>query len=235
MKIMTATNCPASARQTIQRYSGKRSSGLTLVMSALLFFSFQSAQAERSDRERPVNIEAAHAVKDDLKQTQVFTGDVVLTKGSIIIRADQLTLRQDPEGYQYATAVTGQAGKLVYFRQKREGLDQYIEGQAERIEYAEKSDKIKLFNHAIVKRLEASKPADEIRGDTIDYDSRTEVYTAQSDGPGNSSTTTSQSDGRVHVVIQPRIAPAAPPTQQPGEPAASGLQLSPAINTPPRE
>ena len=56
---------------------------------------------------------------DDLKQTSVFTGNVVVTKGTIIIRGARIDVRQDPEGYQYGV-VTAAPGKLAYFKQKRE-------------------------------------------------------------------------------------------------------------------
>ena len=186
--------------------------------AAVLFAFAMPALAERADKDKPANIEANKVAGDDLNQTQVYSGDVVLTKGTIILRADQLTTRQDPEGYNFGVAIATQAGKLAYFKQKREGVDEYIEGQAERIEYDEKSDTIRLFNRAIVKRLAAGREADEIRGDRIDYNSRTEIYNAQS----NASASSGGKDGRVRVVIQPKIKPDAADAKTP---AASPLEL----------
>ena len=76
-----------------------------------------------------MNIEADSLRYDDLQQISVFTGRVVLTKGSILIRADRLEVRQDPDGFQYGVA-TGSAGRLAFFRQKREAVDEFMEGQA---------------------------------------------------------------------------------------------------------
>ncbi len=169
----------------------------------MFFASAPQAFAERADKDKPVIISADKSSGDDLNQTSVYTGDVVLTKGTIALRADQLTTRQDPEGYSYGTAISTQPGKLAYFKQKREGVDEYIEGQAERIEYDEKSDTVKLFSRAVVKRLTAGRDADEIRGDRIDYNSRTEIYNAQSNNAAGGK------DSRVRVILQPKIKPGA--------------------------
>lgn len=201
----TRTSLPARA----QRLTLLAACCLTLLLGLA-----PQARAERADRDKPTNVEADQLVVDDLKQVTVFTGTVVLTKGTMIIRSDQMTVREDPEGYQFGTAVAN-AGKLVFYRQKREGLDQYIEGVAERMEYDGKTEKIKLFNRAIIKRLEGSAEADEVRGDQIEYDSRTEIYTVQGGKNAGSS------DGRVRAVIQPRNKPAAPAKAAP-------LELKPA-------
>ena len=197
----------------------------SLATAGMYFACAPQAFAERADKDKPVIISADKSSGDDLNQTSVYTGDVVLTKGTITLRADQLTTRQDPEGYSYGTAISTQPGKLAYFKQKREGVDEYIEGQAERIEYDEKSDTVKLFNHAVVKRLAAGRDADEIRGDRIDYNSRTEIYNAQS----NNSSTVGGKDSRVRVIIQPKIKPAGSGTSIPS--AAPGSDGAPASAT----
>ena len=192
----------------------------SLATAGMYFACAPQAFAERADKDKPVIISADKSSGDDLNQTSVYTGDVVLTKGTITLRADQLTTRQDPEGYSYGTAISTQPGKLAYFKQKREGVDEYIEGQAERIEYDEKSDTVKLFNRAVVKRLAAGRDADEIRGDRIDYNSRTEIYNAQSN-----SSAVGGKDSRVRVILQPKIKPAA-------SGAAPGSDVVPAGATP---
>ena len=71
---------------------------LTLVMG----LSSTGVWAERADRDKPLNIEADNLRHDELKQISVFTGKVVATKGSIVMRGNRLEVRQDPEGYQHA-------------------------------------------------------------------------------------------------------------------------------------
>ncbi len=195
---------------------------------ASVFCASPKAFAERADKERPAVINADHGSGDDLKQTQLYTGNVVLTKGTIILRADQLTTKQDPEGYNLGVAVATEPGKLAYFKQKREGVDEFIEGQAERIEYDEKSDAVRLFKRAVVKRLAAGRDADEIRGDRIDYNTRSEVYTAQSNGQPTAGSTATKPP-RITVILQPKI--------KPGTSATPGLDATPArpASSPPIE
>ena len=165
--------------------------------------------AERADRDKPLNIEADNMSYDDLNQKNVFTGHVVATKGSIIIKADRVDVTQDPQGYQYATG-TSTGKDLSYFRQKRDGLDEYIEGNAVRIDYDGKQDLTTLTNRAVVRRLQGlTKIQDEVRGSVITYDGQKDFYTATAGkdvaGPGNPT-------GRVRAMLAPRNGGAAPLT-----------------------
>ena len=130
---------------------------------------------------------------DDVQKISVFEGKVVLTQGTLTIRADKVTVRQDQEGFQDGSA----SGNLATFRQKRDGAEGYIEGEAERIEYNGKLDKVEFFNKARLKR----EPADEVRGNYISYESRTEYFTVT--GGGDPAASGSPA-GRVRAVIQPR-------------------------------
>lgn len=154
-----------------------------------------AAQAERADRGKPINLESDRMHIDDARKTSVFEGKVVLTQGTLSIHADKITVRQDKDGHQYGSA----SGNLATFRQKRDGAEGYIQGEAERIEYDSKLDRVEFFNRARLLR----EPADEVRGSYISYDSRTEYFTVTGGaGPGASGST----GGRVRAVIQPRVA-----------------------------
>lgn len=156
-----------------------------------------SAQAQTPDRDQPLQIEAAKANYDDLKQTSVWTGNVRLTRGSLLVRGERLELRQDAEGYQHAT-VTAAPGQLAAFRQRRDtakpGVDEVFEGQADRLDYDGKNDTIRLVGQALLRRLENEQLRDELRGNLITYDSRGSTFAA--DG----------GDGRVRAIIAPREA-----------------------------
>ena len=172
--------------------------------------------AEKADKNKPMNVEADALRYDDLKQTSVFTGRVVLTKGTILIRGSKVDVRQDPEGYQYGV-VTAETGKLAYYKQKREGLDEYIEGEADVIEYDGKADRVKFLKRAELRRLRGATVADEMTGSLITYDNTTDVFTV--DGSlGGSTTTAGVPPGRIRAVLSPRntaSAPAAPAVPQP--------------------
>lgn len=107
-----------------------------------------NAHAEKADREKPINLESDRVSVDDAKQISTFEGRVVLTQGTLIIRGDRMEVRQDAQGFK--TGITW--GNLAYFRQKREGYDEYIEGWAERIEYDGRADKMQMFNRASMKK-----------------------------------------------------------------------------------
>ncbi|MCX8517854.1 MAG: lipopolysaccharide transport periplasmic protein LptA [Rhodoferax sp.] len=177
--------------------------------------------AEKADRNMPMNIEADSLRYDDLQQISVFTGRVVLTKGSILIRADRLEVRQDPEGFQYGVA-TGSAGRLAFFRQKREAVDEFMEGQGEVINYDGKADRVTFSRKAQLRRLRGAAVADEITGATIVYENLTDLFTvdgaAQTGGPsgslgnsgnnsGNNSGGNSGNSGRVRLMLTPKPKP----------------------------
>jgi lipopolysaccharide export system protein LptA len=165
------------------------------------------AHAERADRDKPLNVEADNLSYDDLKQVNIFTGHVILTKGTIIIKADRVEVHQDPQGYQYSTA-TSNGSPLAYFRQKRDVGDEYVQGNALRIDYDGKNDITTLTGRALVQRLQGTAlVVDEVHGDVIRYDGHSDFYTATSGksavGPGNST-------GRVRAMLIPQSAASTP-------------------------
>ncbi len=170
------------------------------------------AFAEKADKDKPTQIEANRMSSDDARRMSIFEGNVVLTKGTIVIRADRIVVRQDVEGFQISTA-TGTPAK---FRQKREGKEEWIEGEALRIEVDDKAEKVELRERAVLLR-----DKDEVRGDIIDVDTRSEFFTVTS---GKSAVTTANPQGRVRAVIQPK---AKADEAIPGVPAASPAALSP--------
>jgi lipopolysaccharide export system protein LptA len=163
-----------------------------------------SVNAERADRDKPVNLEADQVTVDDNKQTATFIGKVVLTQGTLVIRGDRMVVQQDADGFKYGVAY----GNLASFRQKREGYDEYIDGFAERIEYDSKAEKLQMFNRAYLKKTN-----DDVRGNYISYEIATEFFKVV--GGGKQAATAANPEGRVRAVIQPKSkdnpAPAAPP------------------------
>ncbi|MFZ4758276.1 MAG: lipopolysaccharide transport periplasmic protein LptA [Burkholderiaceae bacterium] len=192
---------------------------------AALALAVLPAQAERADRYKPTNVEADRMQYDDLKQVNVFTGSVVLTKGTIVLRGDKLVLQQDPEGYQYGTAT----GRTASFRQKRDGVDEYVEGYGEEIHYDGKTERVRLTGKAKVRRLDGTRVVDEIDGAVIVYDSRTEQF--EVDGSGAASGP-AVGGGRVRITIQPRLGDGAPAPAGSARPPAPPAPATPAPGTP---
>jgi lipopolysaccharide export system protein LptA len=168
-----------------------------------------NAHAELADRDKPINIESNKMTADDNKKVTYFEGHVVLTQGTIRLTADRMTVREDAAGFKYASAY----GEPVTFRQKREGLNEWVDGVAQHAEYDGKIERIELFEKALVRREK-----DEIRGNYLAYDMKTEFM--QGHGTPAPSTAPNSSSGRVHVILQPQhdktdtsTAPAQPASQ----------------------
>ncbi len=158
-------------------------------------------QAERADRDKPTNVEANQMFYDEAKQTNTFVGNVVLTRGTLVMQAEKLLVRQDAAGYQYAT-LYAPTGGVAKFRQKRDGgKDLWIEGfAADRIEYDTKSEVAKLYKQGKIKMIDSGRVTDEVEGEFISYDSRSEFYSVLNSPNGESK----PGGGRVRAVIQPR-------------------------------
>jgi lipopolysaccharide export system protein LptA len=166
-----------------------------LLLLVVVLFSL-SAHAERADRDKPVNLDADKITVDDSKKTHVFEGNVLLTQGTLSIKADKIVVSQDVNGYQIGVATGGPDG-LARFRQKREGRDEYIDGEAERIVNDAKLDKSELFGSAKMRS-----GLDEVRGQYIAYDGKTENYVV-TNGPGGAVAPGGKAE-RVHATIQPK-------------------------------
>ena len=175
---------------------------LAAVFAAAALLATAPVHAEKADRNKPIHLEADRVTVDDLKQISTFIGNVVLTQGSMVLRGEKMEVRQDRDGFKQGTVW----GNLAYFRQKREGADDMIEGWSERIEYDSRADKVQMFNRAMLKRGQ-----DEARGNYISYDVGTEFF--QVTGSGTRTASAPASEGRVKVIIQPKPregGPAAP-------------------------
>ncbi len=128
------------------------------------------AFAEKADRDKPMQLEANRLSIDDAKKIQILEGDVLITKGTMSLKADRVVITEDAYGFQKGTAFGGKDG-LARIRQKREGKEEYMEGEAERIEYNSNSEVAEFFHRAWVKSGE-----DEVKGDYIWYDAVSEKY-----------------------------------------------------------
>ncbi|MEO5654820.1 MAG: lipopolysaccharide transport periplasmic protein LptA [Nitrosospira sp.] len=183
------SRCRANSTATAANI-GRGGIFLTVFFASLLFTG--PVLAERADSDKPVHLESDRATVQDANKLATFIGNVVLTQGTLIIRADKMTVKEDASGFQHATAF----GNLASFRQKRDGKDEYVEGWGERMEYDAKADKVQLFKKARLRRGQ-----DEVHGDYISYDALNEFFQVTG---SNDTSAQSQSEGRVRLVIQPK-------------------------------
>lgn len=170
----------------------------TAVAMAILVLASAGAHAQGAKQEdAPTLIDSDTLEYDDAKQTSVFTGNVVLTRGALTLRADRLELRQAADGAQYATA-TAQGKEQVFVRQTQPDSVEVVEGTGDRVEYDSSKEEIQLVGHAVIQRLACGKVLDEIRGERVRYNQQTDVYSA-SGGPQAGT-----SNRRVRTMIQSR-------------------------------
>ncbi|MGI4844053.1 MAG: lipopolysaccharide transport periplasmic protein LptA [Janthinobacterium lividum] len=171
-----------------------------IIAAVFLSLAAFGASAERADSLKQAVINFDSLDVDEVTQTRILTGNVVLTRGTLVLKSDRALVKETPEGYMSVT-LTANSGKLATFRQKRDGgPDLWVEGQAQRIEYDERAELVKLFNNAEVRELENGRLANEIKGPYISYDNRREVAQVRNDPTGQSKV----GGGRGTLIIAPR-------------------------------
>jgi lipopolysaccharide export system protein LptA len=183
------------------------------VLAAVAASAAGPARAERADRNKPMVVEADRSGTVDLqRQVLVYAGNVVISQGSMILRAERIEMRELPDGYRAASA-TGVAGKPASWRQKRDGVDETVEGSADRIEFDGRADTLRFVGNGAVRRLRGGAVADEITGAVILWDNIAEVFKVE----GGVATAVNPT-GRVRAVLSPRVQAdaAAPAASAPG-------------------
>jgi len=175
-----------------------------LLVAAFLSLLSLTAAAERADslKEAVINFDSLDI--DEVTGTRILTGNVVLTRGTLVLKSDRALVKESPEGYMSVT-LTAAGGKVATFRQKRDGgPDLWVDGQAERIEYDERSELVRLYSNAVVRELEGARMTNQITGPFISYDNRKEVATVRNDASGKSVA----GGGRGTLILAPKRAPA---------------------------
>jgi len=128
------------------------------------------AQAEKTDRDKPIFYQGDTGGANLNSKDGELAGNVVITQGTMTIRADRIVFHQNPDNSLSATAY----GNPVSFREKRDGVDEYYEGFAQRAVYDGQKRLLELFDRALLK-----KNNDEIRSNYISYNAATEVFKAE--------------------------------------------------------
>jgi lipopolysaccharide export system protein LptA len=171
-----------------------------LLLATIFLLYASSSLAERADRDKPLQLDADQVMIDDTKQISTFTGGVKLTQGTLQLFGEKVVVVQSKEGFTLATVY----GKPASFQQKREGLNEFVEGSGERIVYDTRTETVDFYTQARVKR-----DLDDIRGERISYSVKTEIFqvTGNSENPGNAA------PKRVRAVLQSKIKKTAPPSQ----------------------
>ena len=195
----------------------------------LRFFAFTAlgvgllnapAHAEKADKDKPMNIEADNLRHDENQKLTKFSGKVVALKGTLVMRADRMEVQEDGKGQQIAKFWAAPKER-IFFRQKREGVDEYTEGEADIAIYDKQADQVTLIQRAEARILRGTEVANQVTGDKIVFNNTTEVMTVDGQPKGQAAAGRGE---RVRAVLTPRKeASASAPTTTPA------LRSSPAL------
>ncbi len=186
------------------------------LLPAFLLLWTPACFAEHADRHESMHLEADQVIMDDAQQISTFIGNVRLSQGTLLIRSDKVVVTQDKDGFNHAAAY----GKNAEFRQKREGLEEYVEGYGERIEYDTRTDTLNFFENARLKRGQ-----DEVSGEHITYSAKSEIFQVDS-GPRSANAPPQ----RVRAVLQPKPKEADTSPPAPDHPPITPGTISPLLN-----
>lgn len=215
--IQNPPQCPPSRPFSV----GRHTRAWALCVPALLAAWAGPAGAEKADRALDMTILSSPCVVDLAKNTYVCTGNVVITQGTLTLKADRIEVRETPDGYRTAQAI-GSAAKPAQYREKRDGVNEFIEGSALRIDYDSRAATVRLDGQAVARRLRGTVVADEMNGRQIVWNANTDQLSVDDGAP-----TAANPGGRVRTVISAKpalaaSAPAAAPTPPPPPLRSSG-------------
>jgi lipopolysaccharide export system protein LptA len=195
------------------------------LLPLIVAFAAFAAHAEKADRAKPLIFTAEKQGRlDGVNQRTELVGNVVISQGSLVLRAEKVDMRETREGYYQAYA-SGASGQPVSFRQAQDKPGEAIDGVADQLEYDTRTEIVRFLGNAKVRRMRGAAVSEEVTGAVIVYDSRREEFTVE----GGSSS--ANPGGRVRMIRMPPPQPdAAPP------PASAPLPLQPSttITTPPK-
>ena len=141
-----------------------------------------------TDDKQPIQIQANNGIANHKTMVTTISGDVVITRGSIIIHANSGIVSQDEQNNKLLTLI----GSPVTFSQKQDDGN-IVNGQANEFKYDTKTN-IATLN----KRAKIQKGKDLISGEQITYNTKTLEYSASGQAQNGIS---KQNSGRVNIIL----------------------------------
>ncbi|AGS39152.1 MAG: lipopolysaccharide export system protein LptA [Cycloclasticus pugetii] len=138
-----------------------------------------------TDKQKPVEVEADNFNLDDAKKITVYSGNVIITQGSMEIIADKVTIH----GVRGTTDKVIAIGNPVKFKQQPDGNQGLIRGEANRFNYLVTKDTLVLLDDATLWQN-----GNTFASDRIEYDSKRSIVKAGDKKAGSK---------RVKVTLEP--------------------------------
>ncbi|MEZ5502663.1 MAG: lipopolysaccharide transport periplasmic protein LptA [Halioglobus sp.] len=158
------------------------------ILFVLLLLPAALAGALPEDRDQPIHITADKALRDETKGVTIYSGNVVLTQGSMELEADTLTIYHTTENADKIVA----EGKPAKMRQQPELNKGVVHANANVITYFKTEDRVLLRSDARIEQDGAV-----VAGDSIEYFIAKQLITAEADQ--------TQEGNKVEVVIPPNV------------------------------
>lgn len=162
----------------------------TLLLAGLLLAP-PLAQALPDDSQQPIRIQANSATLDERRNTAVYTGNVVITQGSMTLTGNRVTLHTDSNG-EIDRLVS--EGSPATYQQTPRANQAPVKARASRIEYQAASERILLNGQAWLEQQ-----GNTFSGESIRYDIRQQLVNAGRDSGASGGT-----PERIEITIQPR-------------------------------
>lgn len=164
----------------------------------LLACTVPAAFALESDKNQPIEVEANAAELDDIKNISIYTGNVILVRGTIRMTGDKMTVYHT-ENDELDTLIM--EGRPATYRQLPDDSKVYDEAEASIIEYYELKHLTILKENAVV-----IQEGVRLTGDRIDYDTALSQVKARSAGvqtkAAGAGETGTQEGGRVKLILK---------------------------------
>ena len=151
-----------------------------IFLSSLVFSKTVSSD---ESKDLALRVDADSLKHDDKNLITTFKGNVVMVRNNLTIKGELLQLKQTENGLSYGHII----GSPAKFKQKRDLDGEWIEGEANRLDYDERDSMFFLSGNASLKRKKNGEIKDEVSGDKLSYSSITDVYKAETT-PGKTRT-----------------------------------------------
>lgn len=154
---------------------------LRLFLAGALLAATLPALAMTGDTDKPVNIESENQALDLQGNVATFTGNVVVTQGTIRITADKVVVTR-PGGDSSKTIVDGWGNPATFYQMQDSGKP--VHGHATKLHYELSKDFLELTGNAYIEQLNSN-----IKGDRITYLVKEQKMQAYSQGESKRVTT----------------------------------------------
>lgn len=161
---------------------------VALILALLLILSAGRLQALPEDRDQPIKVESDRAEHNQREGIMIYEGSVQMSQGSLVIRADKITIHFDTEDQVERVLAEGSP---AYFEQKPAVDEPLVTAEAKTIRYDVGQEQLQLLKDAWLKQEQAT-----LKGNLIDYDIANEIVKAEGQ--------TGSEQPRIEMVLPPQ-------------------------------